>query len=90
MWEKSAESTDNQKFEVKYLSNGYYEIKAKHSGKVLDVAGAGTTNGTRIQQYDSNGSDAQKWIIKEAGGGYYYLISKCNGLYIDIPIYQEE
>ena len=85
LWEKSAESTDNQKFEVKYLSNGYYEIKAKHSGKVLDVAGAGTTNGTRIQQYDSNGSDAQKWIIKEAGGGYYYLISKCNGLYIDIP-----
>ena len=85
LWEKSAQSTDNQKFEVKYLSDGYYEIKAKHSGKVLDVAGAGTTNGTRIQQYDSNESDAQKWIIKEAGDGYYNIISKCNGLYIDIP-----
>ena len=85
LWEKSAQVTDNQKFEITYIENGYYTIKAKHSNKVLDVPGAGTVNGTKVQQYESNGTDAQKWIIKEAGNGYYYIISKCNGLYLDIP-----
>ena len=85
LWEKSLELTDNQKFEITYIGKGYYTIKAKHSKKVLDVPGAGIVNGTKVQQYESNGTDAQKWIIKEAGNGYYYIISKCNGLYLDIP-----
>ena len=33
------------------------------SGKALDVSGSGTTNGTKIQIWDKNGSVAQKWEI---------------------------
>ncbi len=84
LWEKSFELTDNQKFQITYINNGYYKIEAKHSGKVLDIPGAATSNGTKIQQYDNNGTDAQQWIIKDAGDGYYYIISKCNDLYLDI------
>ena len=73
-----------QRFNVKYLGDGYYTITASHSSKVMDVSGAGKVNGTNVQQYESNGTDAQKWIIKEAGNGYYYIISKCNGLYLNV------
>ena len=37
LWERSSQLTDNQKFEITYLSDGYYKIEAKHSGKSLDV-----------------------------------------------------
>ena len=84
LWEKSAESTDNQKFEISNIGNGYYKIIAKHSKKSLDIPGASTSNCTKIQQYEWNETDAQQWIIKDAGDGYYYIISKCNGLYLDI------
>ncbi len=87
IWEKPnpEDLTDNQKFQITSIGNGYYTIEAKHSGKVLDVPGAGTANGTLVQQYDSNGSDAQQWVIKRTADGYFNIISKCNGLYIDIP-----
>ena len=29
----------------------------------MDVAGAGTANGTRVQLYDCNGTNAQKWTV---------------------------
>ena len=74
----------SQQFNVKYLGDGYYSITAVHSGKMLDVAGAGKTNETNVQQYQSNNHDAQKWIIKDVGNGYYNIISKWNGLYLDV------
>ena len=39
------------------------------SEKVLDVAGAGLANGTRVQQYASNYTDAQKWKIEKNQDG---------------------
>lgn len=85
LWEKSAQATDNQKFEIKSVGNGYYSIQAKHSGKVLDVVGAGKANQTKVQQYTSNGSYAQQWYMEYAGNGYFNIVSRCNGLYLDIP-----
>ena len=80
----STENVENQKFEITYIGDGYYTIKAVHSGKVLDVADGSKANKTQVQQYESNGTDAQKWKIVDAGNGYYNLISKCNGLYLDV------
>ena len=80
----TSKTIESQKFNVKYLGDGYYTIAAAHSGKVLDVANAGKTAGTNVWQCTINNADAQKWVIKDAGDGYYYLISKCNGLYLDV------
>lgn len=76
--------SSNQQFEVKHIGNGYYTIKAKHSGKAIEVAGGSTLLKTKVQQNTSNSSDAQQWIIKDAGNGYYNIISKCNELYLEI------
>lgn len=84
LWTESNVVNKNQRFQITYKGNGYYEILAQHSLKSLDVAGAGMTNGTNVQQYTSNGTDAQRWIIRENGDGTYSIISKLNGLYLDI------
>ncbi|MEV8379158.1 family 16 glycosylhydrolase [Kribbella sp. NPDC056861] len=45
------------------------------AGKCLDVAGSGTTNGTKVQIWDCNGTGAQKWI--RAGDGTIRALGKC-------------
>lgn len=76
--------TDNQRFDVKYLGNGYYTIKAVHSGKALEVPNNAMKIGTKITQNADNTSDSQQWIIKKAEGEYYYIISKPSELYMEI------
>lgn len=76
--------TDAQKFELKYLGNGYYSIICAKSKKSLDVYAAGTSNGTNVQQYTYNGTKAQKWMLKSAGNGYYYIINAICGSCLDV------
>lgn len=73
-----------QRFEITYLGNCFYEIKCVKSGKALDVAGGSSTSGANVWQYQANNSKAQQWIIKDAGDGYFYIISRCNELYMDV------
>ena len=84
IWGSSQLIAKNQRFEVKYNEEGYYTIKAIHSGKVLDVAGAGMTNGTNVQQYEVNGTESQQWFIKDNEDGTYSIVSRLNGLYLNI------
>ena len=77
--------TNNQKFRVTYLGDGYYSISPVHSSKLIDVAGNSKEEGANVLQWQSHGGDNQKWIIKDAGNGYYNIVSKSNGLYLDVP-----
>jgi len=45
-------------------------------GKCIDVAGAGSANGTAVQLYDCNGSSAQQWSVGNADGSIRAL-GKC-------------
>ena len=76
--------TSNQKFNVKYVGDGYYTIIAEHSGKAIEVAGGDKKLNAAIQQNQVNSSDEQKWIIKDLGDGYYNIISKCSELCMDV------
>ena len=76
--------TEAQKFRVKHINDGYYEIESVRSGKVLDVKNGGKKEGTNIWQYEHNGTDSQRWIIKKNSDGTYSIISKLNDLYIDV------
>ena len=60
-----------QKFDVTYLNNGYYSLKATHTGKALDLYGGYNTAGTNVQQYGWNGTSAQQWVLKDTGDGYF-------------------
>lgn len=76
---------NNQKWNVKYLGNGYYSMAAAHSRKALDMQNAGIDNYCNVQQYDNSAAtnDAQQWLIKETGDGAYYIIHK-KGLFLDV------
>ena len=75
----------SQEVKVTSIGNEYYTLTFEHSAKVLDVPGASTMSGVKLQQYTSNNTMAQQWIIRETEDGYYSIISRCNGLYLDIP-----
>ena len=58
--------------------SGYYYIQNVYSGKYLDVADGGTSNGTNIQQYEYNGSTAQQFNLVYLGSGYYAIKTVCS------------
>lgn len=76
--------TNAQKWNVKYLGNGYYSISSINNNIVMDVKGAGKSNGTNVQIWPNNNTSAQIWIIKSDGNGYFNIMSKCNNLYLDV------
>ncbi|AUX44324.1 uncharacterized protein SOCE26_057880 [Sorangium cellulosum] len=55
------------------ISDGDVVIKAVHSGKCLDVAGASTANGASVQQWECNGTNAQVFHLASLGNGYYQI-----------------
>ena len=74
----------NQRFKITYLSDGYYQILAEHSGKALDVYGGIKKPETNVQQYSKNSGDNQKWKITKNSDGTYSFTAKCNGLNLDV------
>ncbi|PWK76623.1 ricin-type beta-trefoil lectin protein [Mucilaginibacter oryzae] len=61
------------------VANGTFVIVNKLSGKVLDVDGYKTTDGTTVWQYGATGGSNQKWTLKLRTGGYYSAIDNSSG-----------
>ena len=77
--------TNAQKWKVTHDSNGYVTLTSVNSGKVLDVNGGSSSNGTNVQQYDSNGTYAQKWIaIKNSDGSYTFQSALAENAVLDV------
>src|SRR5262245_4266522 len=53
------------------LQGAWYQLSAKHSGKLLDVEGGPSAqqDGVRVIQYSDNGGDNQKWRFSSLGNG---------------------
>ena len=76
-------NTNNEKWTITSIGNGYYRIKEVNSGKSLDVNGGGSASGTNVQIWEQNDTNAQKWRFVNAGNGYYYIVN-ANGCYLDV------
>jgi beta-glucosidase len=67
------------------VAGGIYGLQSRaNPGSCIDVKGAGTINGTPVQEYACNGSIAQIFTARDAGNGAFMLVNgadKC----IDIP-----
>ncbi|MFK8912079.1 RICIN domain-containing protein [Streptomyces sp. YS-3] len=64
--------------------DAYYQLVSVRSGKVLDVNGFSTADGTRIQQWTDQHTANQQWRLKSAGGGYYELVNRNSGKVLGI------
>lgn len=74
----------NQQFEFVSSGGGYYRIKARHSGKVLDVYQWNPNNGAEIRQWtDLNGTN-QQWQVVELGGDVVRLVNRFSGKALDV------
>ena len=82
--------TDNQlwEFVADPGGSGYYFIKSKLDGNVIDIESASTQAGALLDAYPqkTTGTDNQLWefVPDPAGSGYSFIVSKMNGNVIDI------
>ena len=91
-WSFSSAKTARQRLDALAASSkgtvaaGTYEVRsAVRSSAVFDAAGGGTSNGTAVQSYASNGTDAQRWTVEVGSDGYLTIKSAKSGLALDAP-----
>jgi hypothetical protein len=83
-WPQKASGTDNQlwTFVPDPAGSGYYFIKSKLNGNVIDISGASTKAGALLDAWPqkTSGTDNQLWefVADPAGSGYCFIKSKLN------------
>ena len=67
--------SNNQRWNI-ISKNGYYILKNKETGMVLDLENGNTANNTNIQTYQENGSNAQLFALNLVNHdlAYYHTI----------------
>lgn len=70
--------TTNQIFYVQYRGNGYYSIRAVHSGLYLH-----RKENDNVHQWSGYSSYNAQWEMRYANNVYYYLRNRANGKYLD-------
>lgn len=66
------------------IPNGIYRVMNRKSGKAMQAAGAGTSNGTQIDQWSYSGGSHQRWTLTDRGGQQLSMIGVQSGKAIDI------
>jgi alpha-L-fucosidase 2 len=72
----------NQQFDFIDAGSGYWRIRARHSGLVLQVSGTGT--GADITQQPTSTATSQQWRLTDHGGGTISLVNRASGLAMDV------
>ena len=65
------------------MSEGYWRVIARHSGKCLDVSSASTDDGAAIIQWQCHGGENQQWRVEAVTGGYR-LVARNSGKCLDV------
>ncbi|WP_125786527.1 RICIN domain-containing protein [Amycolatopsis sp. WAC 01375] len=66
-----------------FADDAWVSLQAVSSGLYADVAACGWNNGTKVQQWPSNGADCQKFFPWGTGDGYYQFRAKHSGQVLD-------
>ncbi|MFD0441476.1 RICIN domain-containing protein [Streptomyces indonesiensis] len=62
----------------------YYEIRAQHSNKCLDVKDASVAHGADVIQGDCWGGANQHWRLVNLGTGYYEIRAQHSNKCLDV------
>ncbi|MBL7258117.1 RICIN domain-containing protein [Paractinoplanes lichenicola] len=66
-----------QQWQFVDAGSGYYKIKSRHSGLVLELPNA--NDGTQLIQNTDNGTTRQHFTLKDSAGGYVRLLNRHSG-----------
>ncbi|WEH12826.1 alpha-L-fucosidase [Streptomyces sp. VNUA24] len=61
-----------------------YQLVNRASGKVADVLGDGTANGTEVRQQPWRNQSSQKWTFVSTGDGYYRIRGVSSGKVLEV------
>lgn len=75
--------TDAQKFIVKRLENGNYQILSYYSQMAVAVENNKNANSTNVCQWFPTGGSTQEWMIVPKAEGYYSVISATGDKVLD-------
>jgi endo-1,4-beta-xylanase len=78
----SVTGATNQQFDFIDSGGGYYRIRARHSGLVLQVAGS--ASGADITQQPDANTTSQQWQVIDQGSGVVSLVNRQSGLAMDV------
>jgi poly(3-hydroxybutyrate) depolymerase len=78
----SVNSGLNQQFDFLDSGGGYYRIRARHSGLVLQVASS--ASGADITQQPDGNSASQQWRVVDQGNGAVSFVNRQSGLAMDV------
>lgn len=74
----------NQQWTIEKLSNGYYIIKSKASGKVLSIENNATWDGANVCQWEYTGKASQEWNFVPAKNNTYKIINRGSGKCLNV------
>ncbi len=66
------------------IANGTYTLTSKLDGQAVDVTGASSAEGTRIDEYTLSGNTNQQWKLTNLGNNDVELISVESGLALEV------
>ena len=66
-------------------SAGTHVLTNANSSDLMDVAGASTATGAKIDQWPANGGANQQWTLTRVSANVYTLTSVKSGLCLDVP-----
>ncbi|MEU4449633.1 non-reducing end alpha-L-arabinofuranosidase family hydrolase, partial [Actinosynnema sp. NPDC023926] len=74
----------NQQWQFTDSGGGYYRVKSRHSGKVLDVPNSSTADGVAIQQWTDHGGTNQQFRLADSDGGHVRLIARHSNKAVEV------
>ncbi|WP_410575325.1 RICIN domain-containing protein [Amycolatopsis sp. cmx-4-61] len=80
--QESATGGLSQQFDFVDSGDGYYRVRARHSGLVLQAANA--NSGADVSQQADTNATAQQWRVVDQGGGAVSLVNRLSGLALDV------
>ncbi|MGW4063106.1 RICIN domain-containing protein [Amycolatopsis sp. NPDC004747] len=80
--QESANGGLSQQFDFVDSGDGYYRVRARHSGLVLTAANA--NSGADISQQADTNATAQQWRVVDQGSGAVSLVNRLSGLALDV------
>ncbi|MEU4565382.1 family 43 glycosylhydrolase [Micromonospora sp. NPDC023956] len=71
-----------QQWQFVDAGGGYYKVRSRHSGKVLELPNA--TDGTQLVQTTDRGAATQQFRLQDSAGGYVRFVNRQSSKVIDV------
>lgn len=78
----SYEGLAYQHFDLEERPDGYFELRALHSNRYLDVQNGNTQPNANVWQYNSNNSVSQTFELLDAGDGTFNIVNKISNYFL--------